>query len=387
MKRIAFLPIPFLPIGTLLLPSISKIIGGASVFFLSLLVLLVIFNTPANRSTIKLTAIASVILTVGFLGFLFSPYKSIPAFLFDAQFFSTLILLTLYFSFFKISEIDFEKHFIRAMLLSFAFFILDCGLLVASGGSILFYDLGVYRFSPGLGPSAGSIYLLALIIPMLCFSWPKANKIRIFLCLLIMLMIIATGTRITMIAMMSIVLYFLWKKGHLGLNAMGLVICLLFSLAGYNVLQRLFFEGGRGLGAINMNGRLEIWSSLLDEGVKSYLIGNGFGAAYSYITSTGVGLGIGVQPHNDYIKIFFNTGVFGLALFILLSATIWRETNDSMKKSNISPKTLLATRMYMIGLLILMLTDNVIIYHFYIYPAILLITYCIATKNRYRECT
>lgn len=387
MKKIIFSPLLFLPLGTLLLPLISKIIGGASVFLLFLVALLPIFHAPANRNTVKLVIICLLILITGILSFLLSPCKNIPAFLFDSQFFFMFISLALYFSFFSISEVDFEKYFTKAMLLSFVFFVLDCAILVASGGQILFYDLGVYRFSPGLGPSAGSIYLLALIPPMLCFSWRKGNKIRFFLCFMIMIMIIATGTRITMLAMISMVFYFLWKRNLLGFNFAGFTLGLLLAIVAYNVLQRLFFEGGSGIDAINMNGRMEIWSGLLEEGVRSYLIGNGFGAAHAYIISSGVGRGIGIQPHNDYLKIFFNTGTFGLALFILLSAMIWREIGKHTQKPSAPPRILLAARMYMIGLLILMLTDNVIIYHFYTYPAILLITYSITSRSRYRECT
>lgn len=347
---------------------------------------MVFYRASFDKKSLKAIAITFLIFLTGCFSFAFSPYKNIAGFLFDAQFYVFFIVFTLLFTTFNFDNIEFEKLFITAILWSLFIFLLDCALLIGSGGGLFFYDVGIYRLSPGLGPSAGSIYLLAALIPMLCFPWEKSNRLRIFICALITIMIVATGTRITMIAMVAMGFYLLWRKGRIGLNKEGFSLGILACLVAYSVMQRLFFGGGtNGLEAVNTNGRLEIWLGLLKAGLDSYISGNGFGASYSYITSTGIGRGIGTQPHNDYIRIFFNTGIIGIGLFLLLSIILWKASgkgHSSPPHNNIS----IAAQMYLIGLFILMTTDNVIIYHFYIYPCLMTVSYCITKKNRPAQC-
>lgn len=81
------------------------------------------------------------------------------------------------------------------------------------------------------------------------------------------------------------------------------------------------------------------------------------------------------QPHNDYLKILYNNGILGLLFFtgLIVSLAIFL---IKWKSHTPSEETLRVTSScYLIALMILMLTDNPLVYHFFLYPAVWPISY------------
>lgn len=63
----------------------------------------------------------------------------------------------------------------------------------------------------------------------------------------------------------------------------------------------------------NTEGRANIWGLLLHEASDRWLLGHGVGSASQLVGETFTGLD---QPHNEYLRFYFDYGVVGLALFI-----------------------------------------------------------------------
>jgi O-antigen ligase len=78
-------------------------------------------------------------------------------------------------------------------------------------------------------------------------------------------------------------------------------------------------QGGRqlsGYGENTLLWRLDYWAESLSFSDGNRLGGIGFGMTRYY--------GSGVQPHNDFVRMFVETGVFGLIAFVAFLATVFR---------------------------------------------------------------
>lgn len=65
--------------------------------------------------------------------------------------------------------------------------------------------------------------------------------------------------------------------------------------------------------------RLYIWKNMIAEAIKSPFFGHGLGSFTDYSNMI---LKWKIEAHNDYLKIFFETGIVGLIVFILLMLSI-----------------------------------------------------------------
>ncbi len=94
------------------------------------------------------------------------------------------------------------------------------------------------------------------------------------------------------------------------------------------IVNKMFYDGKVSFENINFSGRLFIWRSLLDGYISSsgyqQIFGNGIGSTTAYIAqhhSDTVG-DIAVS-HNEYIRLFFEYGIFGAVLYILIIYNIF----------------------------------------------------------------
>jgi O-antigen ligase len=260
---------------------------------------------------------------------------------------------------------------------SFLFFLCDT-LFVFLSGNLLSIDLGQGRFSYSLGPSAGAVYLLAICLAHLGLPRSLPEFIHNFVTILIIALIVLTSTRIALFAL-AVSYFYMYRFSIFKFNESVLIslakICFMIFTLLYGSLifyNRLFFgETGSG---INSNGRFEIWSTMFNAAVERIYFGHGWGASTTYLTSSGVGDGFGIQPHSDYLRILFDTGAVGLLVFFLLIIKLW------FALSRTSSTCTRVAKAYILCLLILMVTDNVFIYHFFIYPALFFIS-LVLTKS------
>jgi hypothetical protein len=312
----------------------------------------------------------------------FAEYNSVRGFFTDAQFFVYAGL-----ALFAVAQMpavpDFESELFEKFL-----FWLRLALLVHFGFSVIaFLETGRLfvddygegtRIRTALGPATSAIFYLSIFIPhyaKLVFVGPlKISETALLICLggLILL----TGGRTAMFALAIIIFVGATLSGRLSLLAKGFVIIVLCCSAALFVtanIDRFFFDGVRTFDSINDSGRQRIWETLLEQLEGSWLLGYGHGAVNAFLVHVdSVDWGYGEdQAHNDYIRIIFNLGATGALATIFLFWNLFAASVVKVAKSRgvVSGFDGVVV-FYALGLLVLMATDNVFIYHFYIYPVI-----------------
>jgi O-antigen ligase len=158
-------------------------------------------------------------------------------------------------------------------------------------------------------------------------------------------------------------------------------------------LRDRFSGGDKGhlLGiSINTEGRARAWSLLWDSATHSWphlLVGQGIGGATTF-TLTNVGRSF-PQPHNDYLRLLFDGGVIGFAMFmgamvwIMVRAYLGARRRDMSVEASASH---VAAFLSLMVLFIMMTTDNPIVYPFFMYPAACFIGLSLANiKNPFQR--
>ncbi len=120
--------------------------------------------------------------------------------------------------------------------------------------------------------------------------------------------------------------------------------------------------GGR---TINTAGRTKIWGVIMQESSDSIFFGHGIGSSEDLVLNNFQTIS---QPHNDFLRIFFDFGLLGflvLCLMILLFGLDGRARRNLTSANSLvfKIKTVLALQLF-----IFMLTDNPIVYPFYTLP-------------------
>lgn len=120
--------------------------------------------------------------------------------------------------------------------------------------------------------------------------------------------------------------------------------------------------GGR---TINTAGRTKIWGVIMQESSDSIFFGHGIGSSEDLVLSNFQTIS---QPHNDFLRIFFDFGILGvivLSLMLLLFGLDGRARRNltSANSLMLKIKNVLALQLF-----IFMLTDNPIVYPFYTLP-------------------
>lgn len=132
---------------------------------------------------------------------------------------------------------------------------------------------------------------------------------------------------------------------------------------------------------VNTNGRIGAWSALLSSfDPQNWLFGNGAGAASRYLTPlfpTNF-----TQPHNEYLRILYDFGIFGAVLFglgaVVLVVSLMRMALRT--QSPLARGAVLA----MFGVGLVAVTDNPFVYGFVMLPLGLFVGAAIA-DHRLRQ--
>jgi O-antigen ligase len=127
---------------------------------------------------------------------------------------------------------------------------------------------------------------------------------------------------------------------------------------------------------INGEGRAMNWTILVDGIADNALWGRGVGAAKRLMIQTNM-----THPHNDYLRIVYDHGFVGLALFLgFFFIVLYKSLRTFTSHGMGSPQgTLALSNLVAIGCALLyFFTDNAIIYNFVIFPLGVFLGHCMS---------
>jgi O-antigen ligase len=263
--------------------------------------------------------------------------------------------------------------------------------------SLLALFLGIIDFTIYGNRSAGWVFALTLaflapklaseksigfaVLPFLAvlFSLSRTAGVVALLAMSILIVLRITNTEIKLgiRAVMNLVLSFATLLG---------AAWLVFS--SLETVQSRFIGGDNfefGGVQINTSGRGTIWTFVLSGIQNHFWFGAGPGASQDLIS--GIFAGRVEHPHNEYLRIWYDLGLVGLAIFVsawmlvifLLIRAATRETNLDFRAAQIGSAILV------LGFLAGCFTDNVTIYFFLVYPLALVTGFTLGTQDKNKK--
>ncbi|MCS4275677.1 hypothetical protein M2390_000838 [Mycetocola sp. BIGb0189] len=221
--------------------------------------------------------------------------------------------------------------------------------------------------------TARALALSALILLAPAIAMPASGLIMRLSPFLITGAIVSSLSRTASVIAVTLFAFFVvrLRRGNRLLLA---IITLSIALVGvwllvttYEPLRERFLEGDNaadfgGL-TINTSGRSVLWEMTLDSAAQSPIIGNGAGSASALISAHFTNIS---HPHNEYLRLYHDYGVIGLALFVWgFAALLGRVGRRAAHSDNpIHWAALIA----MVAVALAATTDNVIIYPFVMLP-------------------
>jgi len=173
----------------------------------------------------------------------------------------------------------------------------------------------------------------------------------------------ATFAHLVMAALVPIKKHFFMKR----------VLVLLFLVIIANVIfnttlmQTRFFYGGTGTYEdiiefrFSTSGRSYIWPLIWEKAWERPVFGHGAGSSHF---ETILITGLIEHPHNDYLKVFYEYGIFGFVIFWFFFLRMWLcALNSTFKEKNIYSFTISSQAfLSLTGFFLLALTENLILY-------------------------
>jgi O-antigen ligase len=226
---------------------------------------------------------------------------------------------------------------------------------------------GTFGFGPISRPASLSLVALFVVATLDSNSW----RLTLFIGAVALTLTIAAGGR----AATALLVIMLLTSPSLGVRWRGRIIiacaCLLLVLVGSNTpafKQRFFFNEGYDSslldvltvsGNVNTAGRRELWPELVRECSPADVTGLGIGA--SSALSLQLSDGSLDQPHNDYLRIYCDVGMFGSVAF--WTFFVWAGVR-SWRGALTGPDHPLhaAAGQLVLALLLSAITDNPILY-------------------------
>ncbi|MEX2285631.1 MAG: O-antigen ligase family protein, partial [Planctomycetaceae bacterium] len=132
--------------------------------------------------------------------------------------------------------------------------------------------------------------------------------------------------------------------------------------------ERFFPSGSGGLtdlasGRVEDAGRFDAWTQIWVEATNRPLLGAGVGSSHALVD---VVWGDTDQVHNDYLRVFYETGLVGFALFLAVFgwqlAVLGRQIREA---EGVLQRALLAAFLGLTAMLVTCLTDNTITYNLF----------------------
>lgn len=116
------------------------------------------------------------------------------------------------------------------------------------------------------------------------------------------------------------------------------------------------------LGGISTSGRGLLWLQTWRHAVQSPLTGHGTGSAEAYL-ATELQF-VTALPHNDYLRVFHDSGVVGLVVLIAMGAVglVWLRRLQLRSRTRLGQELGLAAFMTWLAYLLVAVTDNILVY-------------------------
>lgn len=135
----------------------------------------------------------------------------------------------------------------------------------------------------------------------------------------------------------------------------------------YAPFRDRFLGGDKGLTlggvTISTQGRAKLWELVWSRSYDNWLLGHGVGSASKLVNEYVPGLG---HPHNDYLRLYFDFGVVGVALFIAGYITlIWRILRNARRSDH---PLHWAAFIALVAIALVAITDNPFAYPFVMLP-------------------
>jgi O-antigen ligase len=254
-------------------------------------------------------------------------------------------------------------------------------ILVWNGGYRIEYDGSLRMGGLGLGDSPYAFYCTAILMIVFARFLIRRQPVYLLFGGTLVIWIALTQTRIAALAVIVAI-------GTMGLLAaslsgnrralIGTIVTVVF--AGFaltpNVLQRslgytpnpaellrLLADPVALYNSINWQGRQYIWAILWGAFMASPLFGLGLGASAVVLIDTFGSRGIRVA-HNEYLRLATDTGVIGLALFMIaMSVWVVAAIRLSRRKDPLCREYSFAALATIVAWLVIALTDNAIDYY------------------------
>lgn len=246
--------------------------------------------------------------------------------------------------------------------------------------SLLGLYLGVIDFSVYGNRSAGWVFALTLaflaprlaseksiivaVLPLaaVLFSLSRTAGVVALLAMSILIVLRITNTEIKLgfRAIMNLVLSFATLFG---------AAWLVFS--SLETVQSRFIGGDNFEFAgiqLNTSGRGTIWAIVLSGIQNHFWFGAGPGTSQELIS--GIFAGRVEHPHNEYLRIWYDLGLVGLAIFVLAwMLVIFLLIRAAIRENNLDFRAAqIGSALLVLGFLAGCFTDNVTIYFFLVYP-------------------
>ena len=150
-------------------------------------------------------------------------------------------------------------------------------------------------------------------------------------------------------------------------------IILFFAVSQVESLQSAFFKGDRAfkIGSIYLNtsGRITLWTVTLNNILTTPWIGQGAGTSVISLDA----IKFSSHPHNDYLRLLHDFGIIGFSLWMLVTLKLFRHVvrawQDAYKRDCIKEKVIhLTAILSLLACFLSMLTDNTIVYGFFMFP-------------------
>ncbi len=135
--------------------------------------------------------------------------------------------------------------------------------------------------------------------------------------------------------------------------------------------------------SLNVSGRAGLWHTTWASFRSHPAFGQGAGSAERLITRT-FGTEIG-HPHNEYLRLLHDYGIVGAALWFLglgsLGISFWRRWAASSITALGGASLQLAALLSIVAMALAMITDNVIVYLFVMFPFGILVGAALGTRD------
>jgi O-antigen ligase len=179
-----------------------------------------------------------------------------------------------------------------------------------------------------------------------------------------------THSRMATLALLVAPILYPHFKGKLmwKMAAVGVFVVLGLVIFQTQTFQERFFQSGQGTlsdvfaGDFKDQGRFEAWAAMWDEAWNRPVLGAGVGASFEYVPTIWPEMN---HIHNDYLRIFFEFGLIGFALFVSVCAwqlSVIRRQIDARSGGAVRTAFSAAWLGFCV-MLITCTTDNTIIYN------------------------